>query len=257
MARTRAFALFVAVGLTVAGCSAFFDFNAFSSLDKATVPDPSRYQGAAGLSNLQTDLSSQAVVAALKGSPSTVSTILANLDTSYSVTTTPPANPTAQIAAILYSDLALASTSGDVLVNNIVVTVVNNPSGNLQSMLASIVPADVAADSTKFSAMVTGLLSAETVYVNLGTSLVPASPPPGMNMGDVAQKAAVSLMMLTIINAVEASGPYTQNQAIAQMFALINNQANTISGISITDPYNPMPAWLKNIFDAAHAPYPA
>ncbi len=82
-----------------------------------------------------------------------------------------------------------------------------------------------------------------------------------MNMGDVAQKAAVSLLMVTMVNAVEAAGPYTQAQATSQLFALINNQANTISGITISDPFANMkssgtPAWLVHIFDSAGAPYP-
>jgi hypothetical protein len=81
-----------------------------------------------------------------------------------------------------------------------------------------------------------------------------------MNMGDVAQKAAVSLLMVQIMSTVEdtpAPGTYTPPQAIGQLFALINDQPNTISGLSIVDPFNPMPLWLKNIFDAAGAPYPA
>jgi hypothetical protein len=260
MARIKTFTLFIAVLLALSGCGAFFDFNAFAGLDKAAVPDPSRYQGSGGLANLQEDLSSPSIVDALKGSPSTVATILSNLDGAYKVTTQDPATPDQQTAAILYADLALKSTSGDELVNNIAATVVNNPSGNLQTMLASIVPPDVAGSITKFTAMVDNLLTAEGVYIHLGNTLVPTSPPPGMNMGDTAQKAAVSLLMVTILNAVEntpAPGTYTQPQAIGQMFALINNQANTISGINITDPFSPMPLWLKNIFDAAGAPYPA
>jgi hypothetical protein len=259
MARIKTFALYIALLSALSGCSAFFDFNAFSGVDKAAAPDPSRYQGPAGLANLQNDLNSPSIVDALKGSPSTVAAILANLNGAYNVTGANPTTPDAQTAAILYADLALKSTSGDILVNNIAATVVNNPSGNLQSMLASIVPPDVAGDITKFTAMVDNLLTAEGVYIHLGNALVPASPPPGMNMGDTAQKAAVSLLMVTILSAVEntpAPGTYTQPQAIGQLFALMNIQTNTISNISITDPFSPMPPWLKNIFDAAGAPYP-
>ena len=256
MARIKTFTLFIAVLLALSGCSAFFDFNAFAGLDKAAVPDPSRYQGPSGLANLQNDLNSPSIVDALKGSPSTVATILANLDGAYNVTGANPTTPDGQTAAILYADLALKSTSGDILVNNIAATVVNNPSGNLQSMLASIVPPDVAADITKFTAMVNNLLTAEGVYVHLGNTLVPASPPPGMNMGDTAQKAAVSLLMKTIFDA--ATLKVGSPNEIPDLFALINNQpSGGLDTVTITDPFSPMPLWLKNIFDAAGAPYPA
>ncbi|HET6450483.1 MAG TPA: hypothetical protein VFI08_04190, partial [Spirochaetia bacterium] len=144
MARTRVLLLLVAVFVALSGCSAFFEFNAFSSLDKASTPNPSRYQGAGGLGNLQSDLSSPSIVDALKGSPSTVTTILTNLDSEYAVTSSDPSGAgkqDQQTAAILYAQLALQTSSGDELVNNIADTVTNNPSGNLKSMLASIVPA--------------------------------------------------------------------------------------------------------------------
>ena len=266
MARTRASVLFVAVLLVVSGCKAFFDFNAFSSLDKASVPNPSRYQGASGLANLQADLQSQSIVNALKGDLGTVATILSNLNTSYAVTTGPLSTPDAQTAAILYSDLSLQSTSGDVLVNNIVGTLMTNPQGNLQAMLQSIVPPDVAADLTKFTNMVNGLLAAKVVYQVLGGSITDVNGngkidpgegvPPGTNMGDTAQKAAVSYLMLTIFNAVT---PFDTGTEIAAMFALLNNQANNISTLNVADPFTPMSGvpWLKNIFDCAGAPYPA
>jgi hypothetical protein len=254
MARTRAFLLFVAALLALSGCSVLFDFNAFSSLDKASVPNPSRYQGAGGLANLQSDLSSPSIVAALQGDPATVAIILGNLNTSYGVTGT-LTTPDQQTAAILYSNLALQSTFGDVLVNNIVANVLTQAPGNLASILQSVVPPEVAADITKFTAMVNGLLTAEPAYQSLGTSLGTYPPPPGMNMGDVAQKAAVSYLMFEVFNAVSGVDPGSE---IAQMFALVNNQPNNIAAVSTTpaNPLNPMPAWLQNIFTVSGAPVP-
>jgi len=263
MARTRAFALFVAVLLVLSGCKAFFEFNLFSSVDKAAVPDPSKYQGAGGLANLQADLQSHAIMQALSGDPATVATILANLDAAYGVTTTVPSNSSEQIAAILYSDLYLQTTSGDELVNSVVANVLTQPPGNLKSILSSIVPADVAADITKFTTMVTGLLQANIAYDNLGQSLAVLPPPPGMNMGDTAQKAAVAFLMYKVDQAVivAVGAPL----AIAEMFALINNQPNSIAGVVLSpaNPLNPIsgaglhPPSLQRIFDAAGAPYPA
>lgn len=258
MARTRALVLFVAVLLVLSGCSAFFDFNAFSSLDKPAAPSASRYQGVDGLSNLRSDLGSAALVNALKNDPTTVAAIEANLVAIYNVTTGPLTTPDQQTAAILYSDLALKSTSGDQLVNNIVASVLTNAPGNIPSILASIVPADVAADSTKFANMVAGLLAANTVYQVLGATLNPASPPPGMNMGDTAQKAAVAFLMERVVAAVSAD--VNPLDPVAEMFNLVNNQPNNISAnLSTTpsNPLNPLPGWLANIFDAAGAPYPA
>jgi hypothetical protein len=265
MARTRAFALFVAVVLTLTGCSAFFDFNAFSSLDKAAVPNPSRYQGTSGLANLQADLSSPSVVAALKSSPSTVATILSDLNTTY--LSGPLTTPDQQTAAILYSDLALKSTSGDILVNNIVATVMTQTTAStLQSVLASIVPADVAADPTKFAAMVNGLLAANVAYDKLGQSLATLPKPPGMNMGDTAQKAAVAWLMYCVDQGVIGAG-YTSSTSpsdVDEMFLLVNNQPNSIGTLSTipANPFGPMssaglnPPSLQRIFDAAGAPYP-
>jgi hypothetical protein len=255
MARTRAFLLITVVLFSLSTCKALFDFNAFSSLDKASVPDPARYQGVGGLSNLQNDLSSPAVVAALSGDPATVAAILSNLDTTYHVTTGPLTTPEQQTAAILYAQLALATTSGDVLINNIIASVLTNAPGNLASIMQSIVPADVAADLTKFTAMMNGLLTANAAYQVLGASVPPA--PPGMNIGDVAQKAAVAYLMERVYAAVVIT--VGAPNAMTEMFALLNNQPNSISSITTTpaNPLNPLPGWLKNLFDAAGAQYPA
>lgn len=269
MARIRTFTLLAAILATVvvaiSGCDAFFNFNAFSSLDKPSVPDPSRYQGASGLANLQADLSSPAVVDALKGSPSTVATILTNLNTDNgNFLATPPSTASGQIAAILYSDLALKATSGDELVNNIVAAVMTTTTGNLQSLLASIIPAAVAADPVKFADMVNGLLAANVAYDSFGRSLAVLPAPSGMNMGDTAQKAAVAWLMYCVDQAVIAV-PYPPPADTDQLFLLMNNQPNGIGTLSTTppNPFSPMSnagltaGSLKRIFDAAGAPYPA
>jgi len=257
MARTRAFALFVAVVLTLAGCSAFFDFNAFSSLDKAAAPDPSRYQGLSGLVNLQNDLASKSVVKALKGDYALSQQILTNLmnDPSYPLTGSPPWSPAQQTAAILYSSLALQCTSGDQLVNNIIGAVMTSVPTDIKSILRSIIPADVMADQsgTSFLYMVNGLLQAKAMYQKLGASIPP--DPVGMNMGDVAQKAAVALLMDTVDQAV--IGAVGAVNAVPEMWLLVNDQPNSIASVPVSDPFSPLPAWLKNIFDAAGAPYPA
>ena len=258
--------LLALVLLGVAGCGAFFDFNLFRNVDKPGVPDPSRYEnGSGGLANLQADLSSSAIVNALKGSPSTVGDIQTYLVINYGIVTpTGPGTVTAgdgQTAAVLYADLALKSTSGDILVNNVVSTLMTAPSGNIASLLASIVPPDAAADQTKFDTMISALTAADWAYQALGAS-IPPNPPGSNNMGDVAQKAAVAYLMDTILATLYgAPNNLTQPQAYAQLFALVNNQANSISNVSVADPFANLStdaslSWLKHIFDAAGAPYP-
>jgi hypothetical protein len=257
MARTRALLLFAAVLLVLSGCKAFFEFNAFSSLDKTSVPDPSRYQGASGLANLQADLLSTSVVNALKGDPATVAIILNNLNTSYGVTGT-LTTPDQQIAAILYSNLALQTTSGDVLVNNIVANVLTTPTGNLATVLQAVVPPDVAADINKFTAMVNGFLTAEPAYVSLGNSLPTYGAPPGMNMGDVTQKATVAYLMERVYAAAVATPGVGAANAIPELFALVNNQPNSVANVQTnpTNPLNPLPGWLQNIYAVSGAPLP-
>ena len=80
-------------------------------------------------------------------------------------------------------------------------------------------------------------------------------PPPGLNLGDIAQKAAVSCMMDAAVSAVATFlGVAKNNPAVTQqMFLLATNQANTISSVTVADPFPARPPWLVNIFTAAGA----
>lgn len=78
-----------------------------------------------------------------------------------------------------------------------------------------------------------------------------------MTMGDIAQKAAVAYLVWAVVDAIESQTAFTTPQeAIAQMYLLTSNQANGIGAVSVSDPLSPLGAPLKNIFDAAGAPYP-
>ena len=253
MAKLKVTALLIAPLLILAGCSAFFGFNAYSSLDKPPAPKLSDYTGANGLSKLSSDLSSPAVVAALAADASTTQQVESWLQTTY--LSGPLTTPDQQLAAALYSDLNLKTTAGAQLVNNVVSAIITNPpSGNIASVLQSILPPGSLADQATFSAMVDGLMNANASYILLGgSSLSPV--PPGLNMGDIAQKAAVSCMMDAIVSAVATSlGVAKTAPSVAQqMFLLATNQPNTISGVTVPDPFPARPAWLVNIFTAAGA----
>jgi hypothetical protein len=262
MARVRVATLLIAALLSCAGCSALFEFNAFSSLDKPAAPKLADYQGSGGLAKLKADLSSAAVVAQFKADPATT-----RLVEDYLATYLPPVDSDGQVAAVLYADLYLKTTSGDQLVNNAVAAVISPPSGtDIKTILSEIIPADVSHDQAAFEAMVDGLVKAKIAYSQLGTSLGPSGvPPEGMNMGDVAQKAVVAYLMDVIVVAVDPLAETSGSSAAAeQLFLLLNGQPNdiTTNGITLSSTPlldssgDPIPE-LHNITKAAGMPYPA
>jgi hypothetical protein len=248
-------ALLVAPLILLAGCSAFFGFNAFSSLDKPAPPSLSDYTGAGGLSKLANDLNSKAMVAAMSSDPTLVGQLAAYLQTQFGTMSTPDE----QQAAALYADLNLKTTPGADLVKQVVAAVlVSPPAGTLASILASILPPGSTANETVFTSMVDGLLNAETAYILLGNSLSGTPPgPPGLNMGDIVEKAAVAYMMSTIVADVVAAG-YTQAAAIHQLFLLATNDpTNTISAVYVADPFLTHQPWLDKLFGTAGVTYPS
>ena len=143
-------------------------------------------------------------------------------------------------------------------VNNVVSTLLTQPPGNIKSILQSSIPSDVLADQTgtKFLNMITGLFNANIMYQKLGASI---PPKPDLNWGDIAQKAAVSYLISQVVNAVTTDLALTTYNPVDEMFLLVTDQPNHITpGLSrSSDPLNPLPAPLQNIFDAAGAPRPA
>jgi hypothetical protein len=253
-------AILIPFVLLLSGCSAFFETNLLAGLDKVPAPTASDYQGSGGLDKLSKDLSSPAVVAALKADPAATASIATYLQTTY--LSSPPLTTTdQQKAAVLYSDLLLKTTSGDELVNSAVTLTIGGVGNNktVLEIMQEVVPMDVASDPVAFAAMVEGLLDANDSYALFGGSVPPA--PAGVNMGDVAQKAAVAWMVRSVVNTVETSLSLTDSTADravaeAQMFALLNNQPNSISSVTVPDPYSSPPSWLDNIFTAAGATLP-
>ena len=122
MAPLKVTALLIAPLILLAGCSAFFGFNAFSSLDKPPPPNLSDYTGAGGLSKLASDLTSKAVVAAMASDPAMVQQLETYLQGVYT-----GGGPDAQQAAVLYADVNLKTTSGADLVNNVVAALITIP----------------------------------------------------------------------------------------------------------------------------------
>jgi hypothetical protein len=254
MARVKVATLLVPLLLTMAGCSALFDFNAFKALDVPPAPKASDYQGPAGLTKLAEDLSSAAVVDQFIANPATTAQI--ELDLLAYISAPLTSLDQKQKAEVLYADLNLKTTSGDDLVNN-VVSALLSPSawnGDIKTIIGGIIPTDVQGSQAAFVAMVNGLLDANTAYDLLGNSLTPPSVPDGMNTGDVAQKAAVAYLMKVVVDEVvaQSSGSLNQAQAIDQIFLLVNNEPNSIDAYTIpSDPLSSPTQALQNIFDVA------
>jgi len=233
MARVKSIALILLPLLLLGGCSALLDFNLFKALglDKTTAPKASDYQGAGGLDKLADDLSSAAVIEALKNDPAAKADLEAFLQ---GLITGGADTPEEQQAALLFADLELKTTSGEEFVNNIVTALMTpiDTSVKVIDLLKTIIPADVAGDKAKFTAMFTGLLSANAMYFALGQGIDSdaggdgvvdpgKSLPPGANAGDIAQKAGVAFLANAIVAAVDGAAAGGQTEAIAQMYNLL------------------------------------
>ena len=240
--------LLVAALLGMGGCSAFFDTNLYSAFAPAPTPKASDYEGTGGLDRLAADLGSDAVVKALSGDPTTTAAIQKYLADTYGVLTGPLSTADAQRAATLYSDLALKTSGGEEVVNNAVQAVQAGATAGqgVKDILQGIIPSDVLADSTAFSRMMLAMIDADNAYVAFGNSIPPV--PSGVDMGDVAQKALTAHVASFVVASI--SGHVGSSQAIPQIYDVLTDQPNSISGYSVGDPYASPPTWLVNIVHA-------
>jgi hypothetical protein len=58
------------------------------------------------------------------------------------------------------------------------------------------------------------------------------------------------------VNQVASANSLTLNETIDEMFKLVNNKPNVISGSSVNAPMNPPDPWLDNLYKAADVPLP-
>lgn len=274
MARVKSVALILLPLLLLAGCSALFDFNLYRDLglDKTAAPTPADYAGAGGLDKLAEDLSSPAVIEALKDDPAAKAALELFLIGQISGAVDQPEE---QQAAILLADLELKTTGGEEFVNNIVTAMMApiDTSQSVVALLQSIVPPEVAGNKAAFTAMISGLLAANEMYLALGQSidvdgdgLVDAgkSLPPGANAGDIAQKAAVAFLAKAIVGAVDTTASGGEVEAIDQMFNLLYDEASldplVDPAMTMPDPFStagPELNAMKALYDAAGMALPA
>lgn len=259
MAKLRLVALPCIVLIALGGCSAFFEFNAFKGLDPVKTPVASDYEGADGLDELETDLSSPAVVDAM--TDETVDEIEEMLNDDYLDDGVD--NEEDQQAAILLAELNLVTSSGVEVVNNFVNTLVDffdstePPSDEeIAGSLSEIIPEEVMASPEAFAGLINGFLDANEAYEAFGTSLETLAPPDDANLGDVAQKAAVAFVVSSVVDAFVAAG-YTEAEAIGILYGIIQDPEGADPALlaNLQPPdiseENPEAAALLNILEAA------
>ena len=179
--------------LMLSGCAEMFEFNLFAGLDYVSLPtfaelEDMEDEEAAEL--LEESLDSPGYVEELVDDPEALADVQQYLDENKGTAST----PTEQRFTALSADLALKTTGGDEVVNNVgsliddFGTIADDPTNFLGSFLQSVVPEEMMTDQAKFYDMLAGFQSAWTDYDQLGSNL-DGDLPPEVNAGDVAQKA--------------------------------------------------------------------
>ncbi|HSV92149.1 MAG TPA: hypothetical protein VLH81_03695 [Desulfobacterales bacterium] len=268
MSRVKALALAAVVVLALGGCAPLFEFNLFGGLDNPPIKTLADYSGAGGLDALGEDLNSPAIVDALAADPTLVAEIKDYLWDTFIGDGGGVENEEDSQAAILYADLALKTSEGENLVNNIVEALLDGTltgSSDIATLLASIIPPEALADAATFAAMVGALLDANDAYEQLGLYVDGDTPlgdgywdnplPPGSLPGDVAQKAIVAYTMAALVEAVVMDpdmAPILQPDAITQLFLVASGQPHDTDMDDImVDPYASPDNWLLALLDVA------
>jgi hypothetical protein len=271
--------LLILPALLLAGCSALFEYNAFSSLDTVPAPAAADYEGLGGLDKLATDLDSPAVIEKLKADPETVQEIADYLLDSYlfnGVTTVDQ-----QEAAVLYCDLYLKTTAGEEFVNNAMLVMVDGITSttSIHDLLVSTLPAEAFASLEIFTDMVTALRLSNVQYLALGAGIMDRNSngqidvgegvAADINMGDVAQKAAVAFIVEVMYQQVHTTLPsLTDGQIVEQLYLLATAPETADAAVQTLapDPFNTASAdpyvsaklpTVQKLFDCAGMSLPA
>jgi hypothetical protein len=262
MPGVKTLALTGAVLLALAGCAQIFEFNVLGALDNPPTPTAADYLGSDGLDKLAEDLNSPALVDAMTGT--VVAQIETNLWTDY-LADGVSGDEDGQ-AAILYADLALKTSEGEALVNNIVETILGGSLGSgttVEEILADIVPPEALADPGTFASMVEALLAANDAYLLLGAyvdgstadGLAENDLPPGSLPGDIAQKAIVAYTMAVAVSVVMSDLSLSQDDAIAEMYKVATGQPSSADSLTLGSLSSP-PEPISALLDLAGVPIP-
>ncbi len=113
----------------------------------------------------------------------------------------PADTPDEQAAALLHADIELETSEGRNAINNVADLFLNQSgdSFDVETVLDSLVPEAAKNDKETFVEMINALDGAGDAYISFGVGLGSADPPPDAPMGEVAQAAAVSIVIGEIL----------------------------------------------------------
>jgi hypothetical protein len=200
---TAILALFVATGLSLSSCDAFFSTNLFKAagLGQISAAD------LAGKSSAELTAAaysadgqpSTAFFDALAGDAGAKADVLATLTATYTTSSDPAA---LQEAAALAAQIELITTGANDLVNNVVGLLSSGTSLSSMSSSADIVdaakaliPADLASNKADFAAAITALLDSSTAYTALGASITADGVSGDVDLGTAAQSAVMAAFL--------------------------------------------------------------
>lgn len=266
MSRVATTMLAVGAAFALAGCAPLLEFNLFRGIDARPVPTAEEYETADGLDRLGEDLNSPAVVEAM--TPEVVAQISGYLWDTY--LDDGVSGEDDQQAAILYADLALKTSEGEALVNNIVEALLEETiEGSIADLLQQIIPAEALEDQAVFEAMVNALLAANEAYLLLGASIdldndgeadEGATLPPQALPGDIAQKAIVAYTMRVMVDSImdyPVAGTRTEAEALDELYLIATDDPDADTDLAGITPTLTEPTPIMALIDYAGIPTPA
>jgi len=179
--------MFLGLLLVFTGCKDFFTFNLFEGLDFVVLPKLEKLQSqpsAESVADLEASFESDSFLETLIDNPEAVADVEIYLR---EVIDNPAEDADTRVeAAVLLADLELAVSGGDVFLGNVFnafteITDLTGAGGTtgaqadaeaIQAILNSIIPPELVADEVAFTKLITGMLAAGDIYVNLGENIV-------------------------------------------------------------------------------------
>lgn len=234
------------------GCediSQIFEFNLVEGLEYVPVPTAAELgsmETGEALQSLDQEFESDTFFDRLstpeaQAQKDELSTYLTDVRTSETATTEQK-----QQAQILYADLHMKTTGGDEFVNNVTAVAddlvsgemfqSSDPGAEIQTLFTDLIPLDIQETTDpevkkeQISAMLNGLIEADTAYQEFGDTLAASEAPEDTNMGAVAQNALVSFIVAGV-----ADGMLTEEEKADPGAAMYDLLYPAEGGESIVD----------------------
>ncbi len=253
--RSRVTIAAFAMILSLAGCANLFTTNYFESFAGPPSASDISYDGsdAAGyLDELEDAMESDRFIDSLSDTQRDALT-----DDLEDIYTTSTDAAVIQEAALLAAELQMNGTGAGETANNVVDLFMNSSDGSdnvfedPDALLSGLIPAEAQGDPVAIAAILNDLVSAGTAFTAFGNSVDDAPPADGVS-GEVAQNAAVSILVMTIAGVDPADTPAAREAKIAALTGSVvdgtvsDDYAATDLGTALDDD-----SPLSNILDAA------